>query len=953
MNVADSTQDADDSINFADLEQSFSRVVQEMVNDKSLEKFRIEYEKLHEALIASHEHNTILVAKCNELNEDILKNTKQITNIISLTQADQRTINTLRQEFEKAWVIVEESTNKEQQARRIINNLKDEVDNLSGLIAQSGNIHDDEEIPLQDVEKEINALKSEIQNNNEKITELMQNIESTKEKYFSIKDIIKTYPPVIEQNTTDIQQTTDDINKIHNVSVEYHDSMNAVQLSIAKSNIDSNEIDDKISEKKEEIKDLNRRLTNVKNSMAIYIDERASIDKIVNELKINLHEAKTQTDLSQRQYNERLEKYNYIVQNNQDLPDKIVQLDNEAKELISDQQEIKKYKDKLTEAKLEYRMCFSKNRDMTLAAKREINGEILDTRRYRLNIDTVEKQTRDVEKLVEKQESETQQQRIQQEAAQKDINNVKLVKLELYKIIEQLQEEIRKSVDQSREFNNHLQHEEQMIEKTKKMIDEANIKLNEIQLDIKRVNQSKDIMRNERDFVGQKLKLEKGQTDGIKKSYETSKRQAEGLKEEIMELDDNGVKEHLKLLHFEDELEELLKVNEKTRNDTLQKLAEAKVMEKNVLNHRHILAESEIDIESIKRNLNNLQASISLITNNIAEKLVEKQNQKSNIIAMNNILNQNVRSFDALISKIADHKVTLSQELNRQEMLRRKIEIMKAFKQEVIRLEKELISAQSYEAAIVEELSNPITISRWIFLDSTNPELASLMRMKLALLDEISKKMTTQQKLKLKKKDLDEKIEKETRKIVKTRGTVFDDEYNLLQEELRRKTKELNDFKRKFEQNAVAVNEIFEEKEEAKTELRLERNEVQIMKQRNLSARASATGKSTKGKFKFNEKVKGRDLMFVGGGFAYGGTQNVPLIAPPTQTIRTKKDKFLPTLDIHEKTDLRRRRPSKCSSSRSSQFDTEEFEVKPPSSRSQKSKNPRSSRRRMKKAVDE
>ncbi|EAY02693.1 hypothetical protein TVAG_406700 [Trichomonas vaginalis G3] len=954
MNVANSIADAEELVNFAELEQSFSRVVQDMVNDKSLEKFRIEYEKLHEALIASHEHNKILVAKCNELNDDILKNAKQITNIISLTQADQRTINTLRQEFEKAWVIVEESTNKEQQARRIINNLKEEVDNLSNLIAKSGNIHDDPEISMQDVEKEINEIKTEINTNRDLISQITDDISTSRTKFYEIKDEIKKIKPQIEIDEQDIQDTLRNIESIHGESVEVHNKVGDIQIEITKSNLSSNEINDQYNSKKEDLKELNRRLENVKNSMAIYIDERASIDAVVNQLKINLHEAQTQTKYYERQFNDKNAKYNDIVENSKDLPQKIVELDSEAKDLILDQAEIKKYKEKLTEAKLDYRMCLAKNRDMTLDAKREINGEILDARRYRLKADTVEKQTREIEKSIANEVSESQHQVLQQDSAKKDINNQKLTINELLKIIEQIREEIRSSIDESRESNNNLQQQEAKIEATKKKIDEANIKLNEIQLNIKKVSQSRDIMRNERDFVGQKLKIERSQTDGIKKSYETSKRQTESLKDEIMTLDEQGVREHLELLHFENELEELEKVNEKTRNDTFLKHSEAKVMEKNVLNHRHILQEAEVDIESMKRNISNVQQSISLIQNTIAEKLVEKRNQNSSIIAMNNILNQNVHSFDSLVAKILESKEILSRELERQNLLKRKVEIMKALKSEVTRLEKELVTAESYEAAIVEELQTPITIPKWIFLDATNPELASLMRMKLTLLNEIADKMDLQAKLKIKRQQLDDKLEKETKKIVKIRGTVFEEEYSLLQNELKRKNRELSIMQKRFEKTSVDVNERFEEIESARSELRQERNEYQVLKQRTMSARQSISNngkeeRMSKGKFKFNERVKGRDLMYVGGGFAYGRTQNVPLIQP-----QAKKEKFLPTINLQDKDDLRRKRASKCSEPISNRNSTtEEFNVRPPSGRTKKSKNPRSSRRRMKKPDDE
>ena len=44
-------------------------MLQELVGDKSLERFRSEYEKLHRALKKSHESEKRLIKKCRELNQ--------------------------------------------------------------------------------------------------------------------------------------------------------------------------------------------------------------------------------------------------------------------------------------------------------------------------------------------------------------------------------------------------------------------------------------------------------------------------------------------------------------------------------------------------------------------------------------------------------------------------------------------------------------------------------------------------------------------------------------------------------------------------------------------------------------------------------------------------------------------------------------------------------------------
>ena len=53
---------------FEALERDFQEVLSDMMGDQSLERFRLEYEKLHRALKKSHEQEKRLVKKCRELN---------------------------------------------------------------------------------------------------------------------------------------------------------------------------------------------------------------------------------------------------------------------------------------------------------------------------------------------------------------------------------------------------------------------------------------------------------------------------------------------------------------------------------------------------------------------------------------------------------------------------------------------------------------------------------------------------------------------------------------------------------------------------------------------------------------------------------------------------------------------------------------------------------------------
>ena len=64
--------------------------------DKSLEKFRTEYEKLHSIMKKSYENEKRLMAKCRELNAEIVVNSAKVATALKLSQDDQTTIASLK-----------------------------------------------------------------------------------------------------------------------------------------------------------------------------------------------------------------------------------------------------------------------------------------------------------------------------------------------------------------------------------------------------------------------------------------------------------------------------------------------------------------------------------------------------------------------------------------------------------------------------------------------------------------------------------------------------------------------------------------------------------------------------------------------------------------------------------------------------------------------------------------
>merc|ERR1712100_139450 len=133
-------------------------VLQELVADKSLEHFRLEYEKLHRALKKSHDSEKRLIKKCRELNTEIVSNAIKVQTALKLSQEDQQTIGSLKKEIERAWKMVEASHEKEQRAKETIHNLKTEIGNLTKLVEQGAGLSINQENTVNNLVSQKNEL---------------------------------------------------------------------------------------------------------------------------------------------------------------------------------------------------------------------------------------------------------------------------------------------------------------------------------------------------------------------------------------------------------------------------------------------------------------------------------------------------------------------------------------------------------------------------------------------------------------------------------------------------------------------------------------------------------------------------------------------------------------------------------------------------------------------------
>lgn len=162
------------------------------MGDKSLDRFRQEYDKLHRALKKSHESEKRLIKKCRELNQEIIANAAKVQTALKLSQEDQNTIASLKREIEKAWKMVDAAHEKEGRAKDTIQQLKHEIQNLSRLVEQGAGLSIGQENTVNELVKVKAELSKEREAQASQIHSLMAEIQSYLSKIGAIEGEIGT-----------------------------------------------------------------------------------------------------------------------------------------------------------------------------------------------------------------------------------------------------------------------------------------------------------------------------------------------------------------------------------------------------------------------------------------------------------------------------------------------------------------------------------------------------------------------------------------------------------------------------------------------------------------------------------------------------------------------------------------------------------------------------------------
>lgn len=776
---------------FETLERDFQEVLHELMGDKSLEKFRVEYEKLHKALKKSHESEKRLMSKCRELNSEIVSNSVKVATALKLSQEDQTTIASLKKEIEKAWKMVDAAHEKEQRAKETIHALKQEIANLTKLVEQGAGLSVGQEHSVKDLLK----IKDELTKERDELLTEVVNLRDGLTQATAKQQEIEAWKEEVSENMTQLQQ---DIQVSQNECSREARRKEKLEKEIK-------QMQAELDTKQAEIKTLT--LHNQRGK-----EEQQRMEQQLREQKILNERASKEL--------EQLQVRNTKIQQENDQ--NAISLDQLAQENQQRASDLKMKEEEVTHMRHEISKL-TKMREGTQRKLRQIEDQKLDVEQLR---DMLKNQITGLERELEskKKQAETDKKAIEELVRERDILNKNILKaagatqkqLNLVK----LHEQTKKNLDQEiQNYKEEAQKQRKIIYQLEKerdrYINEASeltqkvlqhmedIKVREMQIfdykkkiaeadtKLKQQQNLYEAVRSDRNLYSKNLIEAQDEITEMKRKLKIMNHQIDQMKEEISGKEAALVKEHMEHQRVEKEKEalkaELQKMKQQAQ-ETKQFIDNQEVEERKLLK---IIADADTERLRQKKELDQVISERDILGTQLVRRNDELALLYERIKIQQSMLNKGEIQYNQRVEDIRLLKLEIKKLRREKGILTKTVANVEDLRREVYHMQRELLKERTRCRALEEELENPMNVHRWRKLEASDPSTYELIQK----IHTLQKRLITKTEEVVEKELLlqeKEKLYVELKHILARQpGPEAAEQLQIYQQTLREKTKQL------------------------------------------------------------------------------------------------------------------------------------------------------------------
>jgi len=776
---------------FGRLESDFASVLDELMGDESLDKFRKEYEKLHQCLKKSHESEKRLMGKCRELNAEIVSNSAKISTALKLSQDDKATISKLKQELDAAWKMVDTAHDKETRARETINALKSEINELSKLVEKGAGLSVGQESSVNQLIAERDQLRDQSETQGEELSILRAKCDTLSSELSGLEK---------ERESAD--------DRVAELQQDLQIRMNDLQRESRK----RDKLDREVNNMKRQADEKTKEVENNKRKLAEQEDINVNLSAQYKNTQSQLERTKKESEI----LNQRLTKIQ------QDYQNQVIQSDHLSAENQKKMTELKSREDEIQGMKSEA-IKLNKMREQVTRRLQVIEDQKLEVEKdrdaLRLKVSSIEfdlEQKRKTQEIDRKKQDDLIRERDilsknllkAANATDKQAGLVRLhesskksleQEIQIYrdeatkqrKIIYQLEKERDRYINEASELNKKvLTHLEEVKVREMNLFDYKK-KIAEAETKLKQQQNLYEACRSDRNLYSKNLVEAQDEISEMKRKLKIMTHQIEQHREEISTRNTENKKQEEKLARTEKEKDVLIEKLQRSNVMKEQTEVELTQMNKEVKNLNDLIRDADEERKRQHKELQQVVQERDILGTQLVRRndelalLYEKIKIQQSTLAKGEIQYrqrlQDIRLLKLEIKKLRREKAILMKNVSSIDDLRK----------EVYHTQRELLRERTRCKALEEELENPMNIHRWRKLEASDPSqyemILKIQALQKRLIDKteevVEKELAIQEK---------EKLYVELKQILARQpGPEVAEQLSMYQHALREKTKQM------------------------------------------------------------------------------------------------------------------------------------------------------------------
>ncbi|CAM4776839.1 unnamed protein product [Rotaria magnacalcarata] len=676
------------------MEDEFQTVLNELVGgDRSLDKFRTEYEKLHKALLKSHDSEKRLMQKCRELNAELVTNSAKVQSAMKLSDEDKNAIASLRKEVEKAWKMVDAAHEKEQRAKETIQSLRIEINNLSKLVEQGAGFTMGQEQDVNDLMKARDELSQERDKLLNDITQLRRDLDESAFKQSDLERKIHDFNEQIlslqEKITQSKTENIKEAKRREQIELELKTSKQSLELKNAEFKVQTANFE----AQQQELKKAQLHLRQLK-------EDNIRLTKENQILQVRLDNSRTQfTELvttNEKLANDCARRVTELKEKEDDLVQLRKERDNEQKKKDHSEKRLRQVDDQVGEMEQQRERLRSKISTL----EQEIDRYKKAQEENRKQIDSLtrdrEQLNKNCQKLIADNQKQTDQVKNFDQAKktlEQDITNYKEEASKQRKIILKMEKERDRYITEAGQLTNQVLALMEEVKKKELELFDQKKKIAELETRLKQQQNLYEAVRSDRNLYSKNLIESQDEISEMKRKLKIMNHQIDQLKEEIQ--------------GKEQELVRAQSEHEKLKKEAIKK--------------EEAYASQQSEFERLNKQLSEAN-----------DERKKQMKQLQQVIAERDVLGtQLVRrelQYKARLEDLRILKLELKKIRHEKGTLQDKVSNTDDLKREVFHVQRELLRERTRCRALEEELENPMNVHRWRKLEGSDPSTFELIQ---------------------------------------------------------------------------------------------------------------------------------------------------------------------------------------------------------------------------------